>query len=82
MWNLSGNEMKWWNNDYEKGGKNYRNALKTVKKGQKINIEAEKSRFGCNDTDSDDILDARKALHWHELGSEIMDTNLRLFSLV
>ena len=63
----------------KKGGKNYRNALKTVKKGQKINIEAEKSRFGCKDTDSDDILDARRALHWHELGNEILDTNLRLF---
>ena len=63
----------------KKGGKNYCNALKTVKKGQKLNIEAEKSRFGCNDTDSDDILEARRALHWRELGNKILDTNLRLF---
>ena len=63
----------------ERGGKNYRSALKTVKNGQKVKIEAEKSRFGCNDTDTDDILNARRALHWHELGNEILDTNLRLF---
>ena len=60
----------------KKGGKNYCNALK---KGQKLKIEAEKSRFCFKDTDSDDILDARRALHWHELGNEILDTNFRLF---
>ena len=35
----------------KKGGKNYRNALKTVKIDQILKIEAEKSRFGCKDTD-------------------------------
>ena len=50
----------------KKGGKNYRNALKTVKKDQKLNIETEKSRFGCKDTDKDDVLDARRALHWQD----------------
>ena len=42
-------------------------------------MDAEKSRFGCNDTDTDDILNARRALHWQEIGNKILDSNLRLF---
>ena len=47
----------------KKGGKNYRNALNPTKIGQKIKIDAEKNRFGCNDTDTEIILNARRALH-------------------
>ena len=63
----------------KKGGKNYRNALNPVKIGQKIKIDAEKSRFGCQDTDTEIILNARRALHWHEIKNEILDSNWKLF---
>ena len=43
----------------KKGGKNYREALKMIKKDQKI----EKSRFDCRNIEKDDVLEARKALH-------------------
>ena len=60
-------------------GKNYREALKTIKKDKKIYIETEKSRFNCPNIDTDDVIEARKALHWLELGNEILDCNLRFF---
>ena len=63
----------------KKGGKNYRNALNPAKIGQKIKIDTEKSRFGCNDTDTEIILNARRALHWKEINNEIRDANLRLY---
>ena len=63
----------------EKGRKNYREALKTIKKDQKLDIETEKSRFDCPNIEKDDVLEARKALHWLELGNEVLDSNLRLF---
>merc|ERR1712105_23073 len=46
----------------KKGGQNYRNALNPTKIGQKIKIDTEKSRFGCNNNDTDIILDARKSV--------------------
>jgi len=63
----------------KKGGQNYRKALNPEKVGQKIKIETEKSRFGCDNNDTDIILNARKALHWKELSNETRDTNIRLY---
>ena len=63
----------------KKGGQNYCNALNPVKIGQKTKIDAEKSRFGCQDTDTEIILNARRALHWQEINNQILDSNLKLF---
>ena len=63
----------------KRGGQNYRNALNPTKIGQKIKIDTEKSRFGCNNNDTDIILDARKSLHWKEISNETRDANIRLY---
>jgi len=63
----------------KKGGQNYSKALNPVKIGQKTKIDAEKSRFGCQDTDTEIILNARRALHWQEINNQILDTNLKLY---
>merc|ERR1712208_120888 len=63
----------------KKGGQNYRKALNPVKNGQKIKIDTEKSRFGCDNNDTYIILDARKALHWKEISNETRDANIRLY---
>ena len=63
----------------KKGEKNYRKALNPVKVGQKTKIGAEKSRFGCQDTDTEIILNACRALHWQEINNQILDSNLKLF---
>ena len=63
----------------KRGGQNYRNALNPTKIGQKIKIDTEKSRFGCDNNDTDIILDARKALHWKEISNETRDANIRLY---
>ena len=47
--------------------------------GQKIKIDTEKSRFGCDNNDTEIILDARKALHWKEISNETRDANIRLY---
>ena len=47
--------------------------------GQKTKIDTEKSRFGCDNNDTEIILDARKALHWKELSNETRDANIRLY---
>ena len=60
----------------KKGGQNYRKALNPAKIGQKINIDTEKNRFGCNNDDTDIIIEARKALHWKEINNEIRDANI------
>merc|ERR1712055_55885 len=49
------------------------------KGGQKIKIDTEKSRFGCDNNDTEIILNARKALHWKELSNETRDANIRLY---
>jgi len=56
----------------KKGGQNYRKALNPVKLGQKIKIDTEKSRFGCDNNDTEIIMDARKALHWKEIINETL----------
>merc|ERR1712208_211835 len=63
----------------KKGGQNYRHALNPVKNGQKIKIDTEKSRFGCDNNNTDIIIDARKALHWKEISNETRDANIRLY---
>ena len=47
--------------------------------GQKIKIDTEKSRFGCDNNDTEIIMDARKALHWKEVSNETRDANIRLY---
>merc|ERR1711936_753355 len=63
----------------KKGGQNYRKALNPEKVGQKIKIDTEKSRFGCDNNDTEIVLNARKALHWKELSNETRDANIRLY---
>merc|ERR1712082_146166 len=63
----------------KKGGQNYRKALNPDKLGQKIKIDTEKSRFGCDNNNTDIIIDARKALHWKEISNEARDANIRLY---
>ena len=48
----------------KKGGQNYRKALNPAKLGQQIKIDTEKSRFGCDNNDTEIILDARINNHF------------------
>merc|ERR1712030_274028 len=62
----------------KKGGQNYRRALNPEKLGQKIKIDTEKNRFGCDNSDTEIILNACKALHWREISNETRDANIRV----
>merc|ERR1711947_2199 len=49
----------------KKGGQNYRRALNPEKLGQKIKIDTEKNRFGCDNSDTEIILIFFKFINMH-----------------
>ena len=67
-------------NIQRKVGKTIAKHLKLLKKTIKLILKLNKKRFDCETLNTEDIINARKVLHWLELGNEILDCHICLFS--